>query len=252
MVNPIPKTQKDVCSKLFYFLAAGFIIASYGCSKPNLSFTEDSRSIEERHLVEKAQHTLESFMAQPNLVWLRDIVTEAPAILIFPQHLKGAFPPFGAAGGSGVMIVRSETAGMWHGPAFYMVGSLSFGPQIGGQVSEMVLVVRNLDAVEKFYSSSIKLGVDASIAIGPYGAGIEGATSTNLGADILAFGLSKGIFAGVSLDGAFIKTDNSANEAYYGEPVEPIDILLTRRVSSTHADRLRETIAESMNPTIAK
>ena len=197
--------------------------------------------LDEQRLVEKAQHTVASFMEDPNFAWFQDHVKEAKALLIIPQQLKAAFW-VGVDGGSGVLIVRDDQTGEWSEPAFYILGGLSFGLQFGGEASEVIILTRTQGAVEKLYASSFKLGGDASIAAGPYGGGAEGATSANLNADFLSFSRSKGAYAGVSLEGSIIYTDDNANEAYYGKKVRPVDILVTKSVKNKHSSDLRRTI----------
>ena len=201
-------------------------------------------STDEEQLVEKAQHVIDSFMADTNLSWFHDNVKDSKAILIVPQLLKGAFF-FGGSGGSGVLVVRDQETGTWSGPAFYVLGSVSFGFQFGGQASEVVIIARTEGAVEKLFSSSFKLGGDASIAAGPYGAGVEGATSANLSADFLSFSRSKGVFAGISLEGAILGTSDDSNRAYYGKDVRPIDILVKKTVKNSHSVGLIEAVAKA-------
>ncbi len=201
-------------------------------------------STDEEQLVEKAKHVIDSFMADPNLSWFRDNIGDSKAILIVPQLLKGAFF-LGLSGGSGVLLVKDQDTGTWSGPAFYVLGSVSFGLQAGGQASEVVIITRKDGAVEKLFSSSFKLGGDASIAAGPYGAGVEGATSANLDADFLSFSRSKGAFAGISLEGAVLGTSDDSNSAYYSKDVRPIDILVKKTVKNSHSAGLIEAVAKA-------
>lgn len=198
-------------------------------------------SLDEQQLVEKAQHTVTSFMEDPNLTWFQDHVKEAKALLIIPQQLKAAFF-FGADGGSGVLVARDDKTGEWGEPVFYVLGGLSVGFQFGGEASEVIILAMTPGAVEKLYSSSFKLGGDASVAAGPYGAGVEGATSANLNADFLSFSRSKGAYAGVSLEGSIIYTDDDSNEAYYGKKIRPVDILVTKTAKNEHSAGLRQAI----------
>ena len=145
-------------------------------------------------------------------------------MFIVPQFLRGAFV-FGGAGGSGVLIVRDEKTNKWSEPAFYTIGSASFGLQIGGDVSEMVFVVRTQKGLEEFYRSDFKLGADVSMAVGPVG---EGASMKGITADMVAYARKKGAFAGVSVDGSIIAVSDDANAAYYGKPVSPTDIIVKR------------------------
>ena len=199
-------------------------------------------ALDEEQLVEKARHTVERFIDDPEFTWFQDHLKEAKALLIIPQQLKAAFI-FGADGGSGVLIARDERTKEWSEPAFYVLGGLSFGAQFGGEASEVIIMAMTQGAVEKLYSSSFKLGGDLSYAVGPYGgAGIEGATSANLNADFLSFSRSKGIYLGVSLEGSIISVDDDANEAYYEKNVRPVDILVTKTVKNAHSSGLRQAI----------
>ena len=184
-------------------------------------------------------------MDDPQFTWFQDHVKDAKALLIIPQLLKGAFI-FGAEGGSGVLIVRDRDSNNWSNPAFYVLGGLSFGFQWGGQASEVIIMARTNGAVENLYTSSFKLGGDASIAAGPYGAGIEGSTSANLNADFLSFSRSKGAFAGISFVGVVIYASDDSNEAYYGKAIRPLDILTKKSVTNPHADGLREAAKKAV------
>ncbi|NJN36782.1 MAG: metal-sensing transcriptional repressor [Nitrospiraceae bacterium] len=104
--------------------------------------------------------------------------------------MRGAFV-FGGAGGSGVLVVRDEKTKKWSEPAFYTIGSASFGLQVGGDVSELIFVVRTQKGLEQFYRSDVKLGTDTSIALGPAGAG---ASVKGITADLVAYARKKGVF----------------------------------------------------------
>ena len=225
------------CSRIFIIF---FMFVFFVSGVSSLAWASSN----ERQLIEKAELVLNSFMADPNLTWFQENVKDAKALLIVPQLLKGAFF-IGGSGGSGVLVVQEES-GDWSQPAFYIVGSVSFGFQFGGQASEVIIMGRTKGAIEKLYTSSFKLGGDASVAAGPYGAGIEGATSANLNADFLSFSRAKGVFAGISLEGAVIKTDNDANSAYYGKPVDTLDIMVRKTISNQHADALRAAVAQAV------
>ena len=204
-----------------------------------------ANSNDEKQLVESARHTLEKFMEDPRLKWFKNNVKTSKALLIVPQMLKGAFF-LGAEGGSGVLIVRNEDTNDWSEPAFYTVGGISFGFQWGGQASEVIVMARTHVAVEEFMSSSFKLGGDAAIAAGPYGLGVEGATSPNLGADFLSFSRSKGAFAGISFEGSILRISDDSNRAYYGKEVRPIEILLEKAVSNPHSAGLRKAAVKAI------
>lgn len=198
---------------------------------------------EQQELVEKARLTVEAFAADPSLGGpIRDLKSEAKAIFVVPQFVRGAFV-FGGAGGSGVLLVRDEKTGAWSEPAFYTIGSASFGLQIGGDVSEMVLVVRTQKGLEEFYRTDFKLGADVSMAVGPAG---EGVSVRGIAADILSYARKRGIFAGISAEGAIIAVSNESNRAYYGKDVRPTDIIIKHSVSNPKSADLRKTVEKMM------
>ena len=182
-------------------------------------------------LVEKARMAFDSMVADPNLEALVDLLKRARGVFICPALLKGAFI-VGVSGGSGVFLARGEKT--WYGPAFYTIGGASFGLQIGGQSSEVVLVAMTDRGVMSLLSTSAKLGADAGIAVGPVGIGAAAATA-NLSVDIISFSRAKGLYGGVSLDGAVIAVRDSVNDAYYDKRVKPMDILIRHDVTNPQA-----------------
>jgi lipid-binding SYLF domain-containing protein len=199
-----------------------------------------------RDLVDKARITMDSFVADSNFTWFRDHVKDAKAVLIVPQLLKAAFF-FGGSGGSGVLLVRDEKTGEWSEPAFYTLGAGSFGLQFGAQASEVILLIMTQKGVESMLSTTFTLGADATVAVGPVGGGVEGATAPNLSADLLSFARSKGLFAGISLEGAVVAAMNDDNSTYYGKTVRPTDIIVRRDVSNAHSTSLRAAVAKAVS-----
>ena len=196
--------------------------------------------IEQQGLVDKARVTFQSFMADSNMAYLKDHLREARGLLIVPSMLKAGFW-VGASGGSGVLIVKDTKTGQWSQPAFYTLGSVSFGLQFGGEAAEVIMMVRTQKAVDKLLTSSFKLGGDTSIAVGPVGAGAK----SNVVADIFSFSRSKGAFAGIALDGAVISTKDKWNNAYYGKAASPVDIIVKRSVSNPGSKALRTSVAKA-------
>ena len=194
-------------------------------------------------LVEKAKLTMDSFMSDGNMGAFRDLIKQAKGVFIVPQLLKGAFI-VGASGGSGVFLARDAKTGEWTGPAFYTIGGASFGLQAGGEASEVILLVMNDRGIASMLTNSFKLGADVGIAAGPIGAGVAAATA-NLSADILAFSRSKGLYGGISLDGAVVATRGDRNDAYYGRKVTPADILVRRDVSTQQAMGLIDAVEKA-------
>jgi SH3 domain-containing YSC84-like protein 1 len=199
--------------------------------------------LDARQLVEKSQLTIESFMVDQEIEAIRELLTKARGVFIAPQVLKGAFI-VGASGGSGVFLARENPVKPWSGPTFYTIGSVSFGLQIGGEASEVVLLAMTERGVSAMLGSTVKLGADASVAVGPVGAGASAATAA-LSADILAFSRAKGLYGGISVDGAVLAVRSAWNRAYYGKDVEPADILVRRTVSTPHAAGLIAAVTKA-------
>jgi len=197
-----------------------------------------AEDIKPRVLVDYARLTIDNFIADPDMTWVRTHMKDAKGVLIVPRLGKGAFM-VGGSGGRGVLLARDEKTGKWSEPAFYSLGSVSFGFQIGGQASEVILMVMGQRGLERLYTSSVKLGADFSIAAGPVGVG---AAAKGVTAVIVSFARAKGAFAGGSLEGAVIKVTDKWNSAYYGKPVRPVDIFVTRAISNPHSAELQKAL----------
>jgi lipid-binding SYLF domain-containing protein len=187
-------------------------------------------------LVLKGEAVFKSFMADPNLGWFRDNVTNAKGIFIVPQMLRGGFF-IGGSGGSGALLALDRKSGKWSYPAFYTMGSVSFGMQIGADTSEIILMVMTDKGMEAMLSTEFKIGGDVSLAAGPVGASAKAQT-----VDILAYGRAKGAFVGITIDGAVIAPRYEWNNSYYGKDVLLADILINQTVSNPQADNLRAAL----------
>ncbi len=191
-------------------------------------------------LVEESRFSIERMLADPDLPKLREWIGKARGVLIIPELVKGGFI-LGAEGGSGVLMVRGAD-GTWSSPAFYTLAAGSFGFQAGGQVSEVVFTLMTEGAVEALLSDEIKLGVDASVAVGPLGMGIEVSTTTNLDADIYAVSKSVGLFGGGSLEGAKLISRGAWNAEYYGAAATPRAVVIERSFFNPQAEKLRNAV----------
>jgi lipid-binding SYLF domain-containing protein len=175
-------------------------------------------------LIGQAEVTLKNFMNDPDMKWFASHLQESKGVLILPKLMKGAFI-FGVEGGNGVVLARDEKTGAWSEPVFYETSTASFGLQAGAQSSEAILLINTQKAVDSLLANKIKFGVDGSVAIGPKGSGAD----TSPTADFVTFSRAKGLFAGVSFDGASIRTKDEYNAAYYGQDVRPADIIIARK-----------------------
>jgi lipid-binding SYLF domain-containing protein len=233
--------RKPLTLITWMLIAATLLSVAFAIS-PLPAVSADDKQ-EATQLVEKAQFALESFMADSNMDAFHDLLKQAKGVFIAPQLLKGAFV-IGVSGGSGVFFAWDDRMGRWNGPAFYTTGGASFGLQIGGQASEVILLAMTERGVSSFRSSSFKLGGDAGVAAGPVGIGVSAATA-NLSADILSFSRSKGLYGGISLDGAVVATRGDWNSAYYDKVVEPGDILTIQTVTNPQAAGLIQAVTKA-------
>ena len=200
-------------------------------------------AMDARQLVERAKLSFEGMIVAPEMDGLRDLIRRAKGVFIAPQVLRGAFI-FGVSGGSGVFFARGEQPGQWNGPAFYTIGEVSFGFQAGADASEVALLAMTDRGVNALLSTSVKLGADASVAAGPVGVGVRAATA-NISADIVSFSRSKGLYGGISVDGAVVATRGALNTAYYGKDVSTRDILIRGTASNPQAAPLVELIKKA-------
>jgi lipid-binding SYLF domain-containing protein len=161
-------------------------------------------------------------------------------VLICPRIFKAGFI-LGGQGGSCVLTARSP--GGWSSPAFYDIGSGSIGLQIGVQDSELVFMLLTDRGLRALMDNQFKIGADASIAVATIGAGVEGDTTAALRADIVAFAKSRGLFAGVSLQGSLIGVKSDWNQIYYGAPLAASQIVMQGQGNNPGAAPLREMLA---------
>jgi SH3 domain-containing YSC84-like protein 1 len=157
----------------------------------------------------------------------RDLLDKADCVVVFPSVLKAAFV-VGGSYGRGAMTCRTgpNFNGPWGPPSMMALEGGSFGFQIGGQATDFVLLVMNDRGANAILSSKVKLGGDASVAAGPIGRDASAETDVSLRAEILSYSRSRGLFAGVSLEGSTIRPDNDANQRIYGERIPAKDIVI--------------------------
>lgn len=196
---------------------------------------------EAQQLVDKAKLTAEKMLNDPQLNTLRQWMKSAKGVLIVPSFLKAGFI-IGGAGGSGVLLTR-DGAGQWSAPAFYTIGEGSFGFQAGVQDAEMILVIMTDKGLNDLINSEVKLGADASIALGEVGAGVEGSTTAGFGKDIYTYSKTSGLYGGASVEGAWVKPRDSLNGEYYGKAATPRAIVIDRQFNNNGANDLRGALA---------
>lgn len=155
-----------------------------------------------------------------------DLLEKAECVIVFPNLMKAAFI-VGAEYGRGAMVCRTgaKFRGPWGAPAMYALEGGSFGFQIGGEATDLILLIMNDRGMESILSSKVKLGADASVAGGPKGRDASADTDAWMRAEILSYSRSRGVFAGVSLEGTTLRPDDDASEQVYGHPMKAKDIV---------------------------
>ena len=157
----------------------------------------------------------------------QSLIDKAECVIVYPSVLKAAFG-IGASYGRGVMTCRGgeNFKGPWGAPSMMALEGGSIGFQLGAQATDFVLLVMNDRGASSILSSKVKLGGDASAAAGPKGRDAEAATDVTLRAEVLTYSRARGLFAGISLEGSTVRSDNDGNEAVYGKKIEARDIVL--------------------------
>ncbi len=170
---------------------------------------------------------LDEIMAAPDDAIPKDLLERAECVVVVPGLKKAAFGVGGRFGRGAVSCRGGEKgAGPWGPPSMLTVGGGSFGFQLGGQSSDVVLLVMNRKGIDHLLKDKFTLGGDASAAAGPKGRSAAASTDAMMRAEMLTYARTRGLFAGVSLDGAVVKPDNDANQRLYGKAVEAKDLLL--------------------------
>jgi SH3 domain-containing YSC84-like protein 1 len=155
------------------------------------------------------------------------VLEKAECVIVFPSVLKAAFV-FGASYGRGAMVCRTgeHFRGPWGAPAMFALEGGSFGFQIGGQATDLVLLIMNERGASSILGSKVKLGGDASVAAGPVGRDAAANTDAYMRAEILSYSRTRGLFAGVSLEGSTLRPDNDATADVYGRKLTAREIVL--------------------------
>jgi SH3 domain-containing YSC84-like protein 1 len=175
--------------------------------------------------LESATFVVNEVMQTPDKTIPQQLLDRAICVGVIPSELRFAFG-FGGNYGRGALVCRQGGDGPWGAPSMFTLYGGNFGLQIGGKATDIVFIVMNTGGVRKLLQTGVKLGVDASAAAGPVGRTAEGATDIQMHAEILSYSRSRGLFAGLALDGAVLKADHLANRRLYGSTYEPKQILI--------------------------
>ncbi len=193
-----------------------------------------------QHEVDSATLAVQDMMAGSEGGTAAQYLRRARAVVVCPDIFRAGFI-IGGEGGGCVMLARTGNGG-WSAPAFYGLGSGSFGFQAGVQSAEIMMMVMTPGGLNALLNSQFKFGADAGITVATIGGGVNGSMSTALDADIISFSKTQGLYGGVSLQGSVMSNDTGRNQAYYGTALDARQIVIDGQASNPGAAPLRETL----------
>jgi lipid-binding SYLF domain-containing protein len=216
------------------------------CSLPTLA--ADDKDTKETDRLENAGSVMEEILNIPDDI-PPDLLDKAECVIVFPSVVKFAIG-IGGSYGRGAMVCRSgeHFTGPWGPPSMMALEGGSFGLQLGGQATDFVLLVMNPRGVKSILSSKVKLGADIAAAAGPKGRDAAASTDVTLRAEILSYSRSRGLFAGISLEGSTLRPDNNANEKLYGKKITAEEIVREGKVPVPPAAKKMVSLLNKKSP----
>jgi lipid-binding SYLF domain-containing protein len=202
----------------------------------------------EQERLENSGVVMEEIMNTPENI-PQEVLEKAECVIVFPSVIKVAIG-IGGSYGRGAMSCRtgSTFAGPWGAPAMYALEGGSFGFQLGGQATDLVLLVMNERGVKAILDSKVKLGAGASVAAGPKGRDAQAATDASIRAEILSYSRARGLFAGISLEGSTLRPDNPASTEIYGRKITARQIILGSAVAVPASGRHLVSVLQKSAP----
>ena len=202
----------------------------------------------EEERLENSGVVMEEIMNTPENI-PQEVLGKAECVIVFPSVLKFAIG-IGGSYGRGAMVCRTGSGftGPWGAPAMYALEGGSFGLQLGGQATDLVLLVMNEKGAKAILSSKVKLGAGASAAAGPKGRDAQAATDASFRAEILSYSRTRGLFAGISLQGSTLRPDNDASAEIYGRKITAREIVLGNQVAVPAAGRRLVSVLQKAAP----
>ena len=179
----------------------------------------------------------------------QEVIDKAECVIVFPSVLKAAFV-VGASYGRGAMVCRTgkNFRGPWGAPAMYALEGGSVGFQIGGQATDLVLLIMNNRGASSILDSKVKLGGDASVAAGPVGRDASANTDAYMRAEVLSYSRSRGLFAGISLEGSTLRPDDDATADVYGRKFTARQIVINGEAKVPPSGRLLVSVLQKCSP----
>ena len=212
--------EEIVMRKIIVILLLSFISFRF-------SFSADNKEKYKKR-IKVAENLLEYMLKQPDVGIPLSLIKECYGV-VFLRQFKGGFL-LGGKGGEGIIIARDREKGEWSPPGFVGTVEISFGWQIGAQITDLILLIMNEKGLNMLLNTKVKLGGDIGVSAGPIGRNFEGKVS--LGSAILAYGISRGVFGGIAVEGGVLFSDDKANEEFYGEKgIKLKDIIIKKKVA---------------------
>lgn len=242
-MNPNPATRSNTDTNNPGTPMRNAILAAAAAASLLFSATA-SAGISENEEVAEATAVLTDFVNIPENAIPAALLDEAQAIAVIPSVLRVGFI-IGGRRGSGVVSVRTDS-GEWSNPAFVTLTGGSIGWQIGASSTDLILIFKSDRPIAEIADGEITLGADASVAAGPVGRSASAATTADLEAEIYSYSRSRGLFAGVAIEGAVLSIDDTANADFYGKPsVGPYEIL--RNTDSSGIPKVGQKFVHTLN-----
>ena len=196
------------------------------------------------NLVDEAGKVLDEVQQMPDQGIPDDLMSKCSAIAVFPSTISAGLG-IGGKYGQGIIMVRDERTGKWSSPAIFTIAGGSLGWQIGGQATDIVLLIMNKRSVDGILQGKFKLGADADVAAGPVGRTAEASTDIQLKGGILSYSRSRGLFVGIKLQGDVITQHWDGDKELYGKSLSAREILLENKASMPNAaDRILKVLSK--------
>jgi lipid-binding SYLF domain-containing protein len=202
----------------------------------------------EQNRLENSGRVMQEVMGVPDNI-PQELLEKAECVIVFPSLLKAAFG-IGGSYARGAMVCRTgeHYNGPWGAPAMYALEGASIGFQLGGQATDLVLLVMNEKGANSILDSKVKLGADASAAAGPKGRDASADTDAYMRAEILSYSRSRGLFAGISLEGSTLRPDNDASADVYGRKITARQIVMEGKARTPASGRLLVSVLQKNAP----
>jgi len=233
--------------KLSKYLAAALLLIAPATFAAPASDKDDK---DEAKRLENSGTVIDEILNVPDNI-PQDLLDKARCVVVLPSVVKAAFI-VGGSYGRGVMVCRTgeHFRGPWGAPAMYALEGGSIGFQIGGQATDFVILVMNDRGASSLLKSKVKLGADAAVAAGPKGRDAQANTDAYLRAEMLSYSRSRGVFAGISLEGSTLRPDNDANRKLYGKDASAAEIITESKVEAPEAGRKLISRLQKASPTL--